>query len=127
MSTSSRDAMARNDSRAWLDTMGPDESERMDVVTPVGEAHGTYARIGLVVLCVSDDGDVDAHGHTDEATARACYQARVEEAQRMVAVLAEAGALVTSEDLTMAPGLSSVPAYVPLHRAPDDGPGFMVI
>jgi hypothetical protein len=41
-----------------------------------------------------------------------------------VAVLAEAGALVTSEDLAMAPGLSSVPAYVPLHRAPDDGPGY---
>lgn len=127
MSTSSRDAMARGDTRAWLDSMGPDESERVDVVTPLGEAHGTFARVGLAVVIVTDSGDVDAHGHPDEATAHECYQARVDEAQGMINMLAESGALVTSEDLDVAPGLSSMPAYVPLHRAPDDGPGFMVI
>jgi hypothetical protein len=85
MSTSSRDALARGDIRALVETLGPDESDEITMDLPGRGRVTVYAaRLGTTGIGVDWDGDVTIHTHDDQDSAAACYARNVIRA-RMVA------------------------------------------
>lgn len=88
MSTSSRDAVARGDILALIETLGPDEIMTIDLPFT---GSGTMARIGRTQIATRGDGDIQVHVHETEEDAAECFAANQVRASRLVAAITAAG------------------------------------
>lgn len=91
MTTSSREAVARGDILALIDSLGPDESYVAELPAESGiPGGGTFARIGRTQVAVRTDGAVQVHTHDTEQEAHECFTWNVERLERINAVITEA-------------------------------------
>ena len=78
MSTSSRDAAARGDLVALIESLGPDQMDPFTLdLAPIGVVQGTPARIGQTVILIKADGDALVFPFPTEADAVAFYDMRI--------------------------------------------------
>lgn len=87
MSTSSRDAVARGDVKALVESLGPDEIETVDLtdipIAGIDGQGGWFARIGHTQFAVRNDGAVQVHVHDTEQDAVECFAGNVERFRRL--------------------------------------------
>lgn len=82
MTTSSREALARGDVRALVESIGADE----EWPSPDG---GYLARVGLTSIAIAPSGEVGIHAHDSEADAVECHRHKVATLTELHAAMAQ--------------------------------------
>lgn len=148
MTTASREAIASGDTFAFLDTLGPDQFERVDVEVPgLGSVHAAFARVGRTVIGVRSNGDMMTEVHETDDLAVACFARTVEGIRAQLAALqaamaadgaagllgalqslmGEGEATVPIPTAPPAVGRAAVPAVPAVRYVSDDGPTGMYL
>lgn len=119
--------MARGDMVALVESVGPDEFDRITVdLAPLGWVEQTFARIGRTVIAISPASGVAILVYTDDETAAMEYGQQLERIRAMAAGLEtarEQGPEAMVNALMAAlPGADDGEATVPIPAAPYRAP-----